>query len=530
MYKRQLEALRQGGSSVDAALTTAMTQTTLGAGAVISFFGIMSMVHYDAASGEISYLNAGWNTVADEDDPMSIPGEIGGYGDALYGIGEPTGRSALVGGFMRGVEAAHQRFGKLPWNSIFEPSIYFAEQGIPFGESLNGYLEPRKNDLARLPASKAVFSDADGDWLQPGDVLKQPALAKTLRAMQTEGVDYMYTGPWAKKAVAAVQADGGKMTLEDLAKYEVIWGEPVSTEYQGYTVYANGLPSYGGVQMLEALNLGESADILKLGHWSENAESFRRVSELLNNQSISGIQAFAPQMLEQLYPGLDFSAESRVTQAHADKLWAAMNSGRGLARWADTGPKHSDTVVAIDRWGNMTAIVHSINCVVWGKTAIIVDGVSIGDPAINQKAIVAAAGPGNRLPDPTEAGLAVKDGKPVLAFSSMAMGLHLETFQSMTNVLGFGMTPKQALDAPSILFPQIENLTDLTKTSQTVRVMKGDFPQELLQATGLPYKEIEAKDRRYAQGLWVGIARDPMTGELNAASHPYTNGQALAID
>ena len=167
---------------------------------------------------------------------------------------------------------------------------------------------------------------------------------------------------------------------------------------------------------------------------------------------------------------------------------------------------------------------------VWGKTAIIVDGVSIGDPAINQKAIVAAAGPGNRLPDPTEAGLAVKDGKPVLAFSSMAMGLHLETFQSMTNVLGFGMTPKQALDAPSILFPQIENLTDLTKTSQTVRVMKGDFPQELLQATGLPYKEIEAKDRRYAQGLWVGIARDPMTGELNAASHPYTNGQALAID
>ena len=102
-----LEALAQGGSSVDAALTTAMTQITAGAGAVISFFGIMTLVHYDAAADQVHYLNAGWNTVMGEDDPMSIPGEIGMHGDALYGTDHPTGRSALVGGFMRGLEAAH---------------------------------------------------------------------------------------------------------------------------------------------------------------------------------------------------------------------------------------------------------------------------------------------------------------------------------------------------------------------------------------------------------------------------------------
>jgi len=525
-----LEALAQGGSSVDAAMTAAMVQVTAGGGAVISFFGIMTLIHYDAASGEIHYMNAGWNAVAGEDDPMSIPGSIGGHGDALYGTDEPSGRTALVGGFMRGVESAHGRFGKLPFESLFEPSIYIAETGIPFGQKLNSYLEPRKEDLARLPASKAHFIGADGEWLEPGDHFTQPALAKTLRAIQSRGVDYMYTGPWAERAVAAVQADGGKMTMADLAAYEVTWGEVLSTDYRGYTVYANGAPSYGGANMLEALNMGESAGILELGHWSRNAESFRRVSELLNAGNIPFIVAFAPQMLEQKYPGMDFSDEARTTQGHADKLWAQMDAGNGLAQWAKPSTNHSDTVVAIDQWGNMTAVVHSINCVVWGKTAIIVDGVSIGDPAVSQKAIIAQAGPGNRVPDPTELGLVVKDGEPVLAFSSMAMGLHLETFQSLTNVLGFGMSPKAALDAPSILYWQIDGIEDPSNLSQTVRVMRGDFPAELLEETGLPYKLMEPEDRRYSQGLWVGVARDPKTGQLTAASHPYTNGRALALD
>jgi len=503
---------------------------TLGGGAVVSFFGILSLVHYDAASGEIHYLNAGWNTVAGEDDPLSIPGEIGGYGDALYGTGEPSGRTALVGGFMRGVEAAVERFGRLPLNDLLEPSLYLAETGFPFHEQLAAYVEPRKADLGRLPASRAVFAGPDGEWLKTGDTFRQPALARTLRGIQAQGVDYLYTGPWAEKAVAAIQADGGKMSLEDLAAYEVIWADPVSTRYLDYTVFGNGLPAYGGVNMLEALNLGEAASILELGHWSENPESFRRVSEFLNAGNIPFLRAFAPDSLSARFPGLDFAPEARLSQAHADKLWSEIAAGNGVSRWADTGSGHSDTVVAVDRWGNMTAVVHSINSAVFGKTAIIVDGVTIGDPAVNQKPIVAMAGPGARLPDPTELGLVLRDGEPVLAFSSMSMGLHYETYQALTNVLGFGMSPKEALDAPSILYPQMESITDPTKMTQIVRVMEGEFSEELMERTGLPYKFMQPEDRRYSQGLWVGIARDPASRALSAASHPYTNGRALALE
>jgi gamma-glutamyltranspeptidase len=119
----------------------------------------------------------------------------------------------------------------------------------------------------------------------------------------------------------------------------------------------------------------------------------------------------------------------------------------------------------------------------------------------------------------------------------MAVGLHLETLQSLVNVIDFGMSPKAALDAPSILSPRIaamlcpdnsESCSDEEKTPKfVVRVMEGAFDQELLEATGLPIELLKAEERRYSQGLWVGIMKDPETGDWVAGSHYHTNGQAL---
>ncbi len=524
-----LEALRQGGSSVDAAMTTSLTQIALGAGAVISYFGILSMVHYDAANDEIVTLNAGWNAVRGEDDPMSIPGSIGmGSDEEMYGTDEPSGRTALVGGFMRGLEAAHGRYGKLAFEHLFAPAIHVAEAGIPFNSTLAGYLEPRKHSLARLPESKAIFTNPDGAWIQEGQSFKQEALAGTLKAIAEQGADYMYTGPWAERAVAAVQADGGKMTLEDLAAYRVTWAEPLEADVGEYRIHANGLPSYGGVNMIEALHLGEAAGIRALGHWSVNGESLRRASDLTFNNFLARL----PEELgAQLFPGVDLSDKSRIRPETAAALWEHMEAGMKLGQYVDAGPSHSDTVVAADRWGNMTAVTHSINCVVWGATAIIVDGVSIGDPAVNQKAMVAVAGPGGRVPDPIEVGILTRDGKPVVAFASMAMGLHQQTFQSLFNVVHFGMNVKEAVDAPAFFMPlPVGDLESAEEPPRwVVRVGEGEFDEAALEASGLPIEQLPPEKRRYAQGLWVGIGRNPETGNLEAASHPYTNGRAFAL-
>jgi gamma-glutamyltranspeptidase/glutathione hydrolase len=114
-----LEALRQGGSAADAALATSLAQVALEAGAPTSYAGILMMVYYDAASKKVYSLNAGYNTVLEEKDPGTIPGG-----------GKPSGRTALVPGFFAGVQAAHDRFGKLPFSSLFDPAIYLAEKGF----------------------------------------------------------------------------------------------------------------------------------------------------------------------------------------------------------------------------------------------------------------------------------------------------------------------------------------------------------------------------------------------------------------
>src|SRR5262245_10367464 len=98
-----LEALKKGGSAADAALTTALAQVVECGGAYVSHAGIFAMVYFDAATSKTYYLNACYNTALDEKDPTTIPGR-----------GKPSGRTALVPGFMAGVQAAHDRFGKLP--------------------------------------------------------------------------------------------------------------------------------------------------------------------------------------------------------------------------------------------------------------------------------------------------------------------------------------------------------------------------------------------------------------------------------
>jgi gamma-glutamyltranspeptidase/glutathione hydrolase len=110
-----LEALQQGGNALDAAMTAAITQVAATAGPPISYFGIMSLVYYDAKTKKAYTMNAEWNTVRGETEPLKIPCSISMGTEEGWRGTAVSGRSALVGGFLKGVEAAHKRFG----NSTF---------------------------------------------------------------------------------------------------------------------------------------------------------------------------------------------------------------------------------------------------------------------------------------------------------------------------------------------------------------------------------------------------------------------------
>ena len=517
-----LEALKQGGGAIDAALTAALVQVTLTAGAPISYFGIMSLVYYDAGTDQVHTMNAEWNTVLGEDDPLSIPGGIDmSSANGMYGT-DVGGRTALVGGFMKGVGAAHERFGRLPRGEIFKPAIHVAEHGFPVSEKMAGYWAIRAPDLARLPETKATFLKPDGSAYGENDIFAQPALAATLRAVAEQGTDYMYRGPWAEKAAAAVQADGGRMTVEDMAAYEVRWDEPLVAELGGgYSVYTNPPPNNGGVAIIEAQRLAAASGLWKDGHWTESAEALRKALDVTRNYMFD----FLPAETMAALLGSEFTPERRVTPEHAEALWTLMEEGMPFGAWAKATPGHSDDVVAIDADGNIAAITHSINAVIWGKTAIVVDGITIGDPASFQQQQIARIEPGGRLPAPTETGILFRDGEPVLGFASMGSGLHQRTFQALLGVMHHGMTVDEAVNTPDFFMPN----TDPATFQLVFRVPAGGFPREVLDGTGYAYEEIDpATARLSGEGLWVAVSRNPETGELRAASHNRNNSAALA--
>lgn len=534
-----LEALKQGGTAIDAALTHAMAEIVLLAGCCVSHAGFMTLVYYDAASGKVHSMNAGWNTVLAETDPLSIPND------------RPSGRTALVPGFMAGAEAAHRRFGNLPWAALFAPAIHFAEEGTALDPVIAGMIASKKAVLERLPATKAVFTRPDGTWYQAGDLFRQPALAGTLRKVAEQGAAYMYTGEWARKLVAAVQADGGRMTLADLERYRPIWAEPARTTYRGYDLFAIAPPTTGGVNLLEALNLVEAADLRSLGHYTSSPDAAERLLRIARTADLMGSSILAMLLeprteLVQRYAGtVDFSIAGRLSKAQARAIAERMGSAdwsrldrEAFEQQARTGSDHSDAVVVADARGNVAALLHTINTSTWGSTGIVVDGVSIADPARYQQRLVARTGPGHRHPDPTNPLMVLSNGRPILASSSIGTGLHEQTLQSIVNVLEYGMDPKRAVDTAQFLRPlgpmprPGSTAGDTTRADPASQVIaEGEFAPALLdalRARGRTFTVVPSRLGSGFRGGWVGIVLDPVSGEWLGAGPRFFNGWALA--
>ena len=506
-----LAALRAGGSSVDAALTTALTQVTLAGGAWVSYAGFLSLLHYDAATGTVHSMNAAYDTLRDEIEPLSIPEP-----------GTPSGRTVLVSGFMAGVESAHQRFGRLPFAAIYQPAIWFAEEGFAVGPMLAGMIGYRAEVLSRRAATRAVFETSEGNLIGAGERFRQTALAETLRKVAERGAAYMYEGAWAKELVTAVAEEGGALSLEDLAGYRVEWAEPLSTGYGSCRLYAPAAPNFGGAGLIEALNVVEAGGILGKTHYSTDPATLYdliRVSRLVEVLGIPGQgRVDARPLVAERYPQLATTTSARVTEEHAEKVWAAMSTEgwnalvhEALEAAAEAGaPDHSDSVIVVDREGNATVLTHTINTNTWGTTGIFVGGVSIPDSAAYQQERIAEAGPGARLPDATNPILVLEKGELRLASGAIGSGLHAASMQSLLDVLDYGMTPHEASEAAhfgrSLIDPEEAHLQGMPEGRFSAEIL------ESLRERGQETREVSGPAMMRIAGYWVGIRIDPDTG------------------
>jgi len=250
-----MKILDEGGTAIDAALSVALSEIAETGGKYISYAGIMDLVYYENKSGKIYNMNASFNTVQNETKPLTIPSVTYNMQDTLQNTVD--GRTILVPGFMKGLEEAHKKFGKLPFHRLFENAIKIAEEGTEWTSEDNSNFLRWKNILTKYPETKAVFTKPDGSFYQTGEMFKQPELAKTLNKISIEGADYMYKGEWAKKFVNTAINTGSKITIKDLLDYEVIWTNPIHGSYKGYDLFINGEPNLGGPRLIESLIIAE---------------------------------------------------------------------------------------------------------------------------------------------------------------------------------------------------------------------------------------------------------------------------------
>ena len=253
------DILRKGGNAIDAAIATALAlAVTLPRAGNIGGDGFMTV--YDAKTKEVRVID--FRSVAPAAaTPAMFVDEAGKERDiASFGYLAPA-----VPGTVAGLAHAHARWGKLPWADLVKPAIRLARDGVKLTADeafVFGWAEAR---LSKSVSSRRTFYKADGSRYAKDELLKQPQLAWTLERIAKGGADGFYKGEVAKRFAADMQANGGLITLADLAAYRPVERAPLVGSYRGHTVYTTPPASAGGATLLNMLNILEHFELKPLG-------------------------------------------------------------------------------------------------------------------------------------------------------------------------------------------------------------------------------------------------------------------------
>jgi gamma-glutamyltranspeptidase / glutathione hydrolase len=255
------DVMKRGGNAVDAAVAVAFAlAVTWPSAGNLGGGGFMLIRTADGKAEAIDYR---------ERAPLAA--SRGMYLDAsgrpVEGLSTVGGKASAVPGTVAGLWLAHQRHGKLPWRDLVEPARRLAAEGFVVDHYLARSLAAEENAkrLGAFAESRRIFL-RDGRHWREGETLRQPELAKTLGRIAEKGPDDFYRGETARLLVAELRAEGGIVTMRDLAEYEPVIRKPLRGTYRGLDVISMPPPSSGGIALVGMLNMLESFDIALMGH------------------------------------------------------------------------------------------------------------------------------------------------------------------------------------------------------------------------------------------------------------------------
>lgn len=496
------QILAQGGNAVDAAIA-ANAVLGLVEPMMCGIGGDLFVLYRDAKTGQVTGLNAS----GPAPQAMTI--------EALQAKGlkkmDATGiHSVTVPGCVRGWQAMHKKYGKLPWKSLFATTIRLANEGFPIQEMVGrGWDSPLvRKDLEGI----RVFYPS-GKVPAVGELWKNPDLGRAMKLIAEQGADAFYTGDIATAIVKKSKQLGGLLEPADLAAFEPEWVTPISTTYRGWRVHE--LPPNGqGLAALSMLNI------------LENFDAASPYSSLEFHRKIEAMKL--------AYADLKYVADPRVVKvptagmiakpyaAQRAKLIKADTANCAVA--AGQPPTSSDTTYfsVVDQEGNIASWIQSVSGG-WAS-GVMVDGMGFhlhnrGASFSFDKAAPNALLPGKRPFHTIIPGLIQKDDLHIGFGIMSGANQPLAHAQFVSYLADHGMNLQEALEAPRFTKPRA------TGCDVTIESRVGLPTLQELSAKGHQITIAQPYTARMGRGN--AVMHNAKTKVNSAASDPRADGAAI---
>jgi gamma-glutamyltranspeptidase/glutathione hydrolase len=417
-----------------------------------------------------------------------------------------------VPGTVRGLELAHKKFGKLSWKEVVLPSIALADGFTISANLARGLNREIEGPMAKFPASVAAFAKpGGGEWVE-GDRLLQGDLSRTLRAIADGGADAFYKGWIADRIAEDMQANGGLISKDDLARYRAKERAPVRGTYKGYDVFSMPPPSSGGVALVEMLNIVEPFDLKSKGLLTPPAlhlqiEAMRRA--YLDRARHVGDPAFVDVPIKKLTSKK--YARSVAATIDSAKASSSVDLGKDIVTVPTTEADETTHFSVIDRDGLAVTSTYTLegsygsHVVVKGAGFLLNN--EMGD--FNRKPgetnltgdIGTAANliePGKTMISSMTPTIVAKDGKLVLLTGSPGGRTIINTvFTIVLGVVEYGLTGREAVDLARMHHQWLPDRASLES--------RGGVTEETLAGLKAMGHEVRPQERQGdAHSIWIG--------------------------
>lgn len=451
-----VDILKMGGNAVDAAVAVGYAQAVVNA--CCGNIGGGGFMTLHLANGKDTFINFRETApaAAKADMYLDAEGKVK-PGASLYGY-----LAVGVPGTVMGLETAREKYGTMSRQQLLAPAIKLAREGFILNRGDTDIMNTTVKRFRQDPEAARLFLRPDGSPMQPGDRLVQKDLARTLQSIADRGPDAFYKGELPRKIEAAAKKGGGIITAADFARYTVTETTPISCTYRGYKFISSPPPSSGGVTLCETLNILEGYDLKSMGF--NSAQAIHTVTEALRHAYMDrntylGDPAFVHNPVDRLLSET-YAAEIR-SKIEPENATPSTQVAPGMEPHEKPETTHYSIV---DNQGNAVSTTYTVNgrfgavVITPGTGFFLNDEMDDFTAKVGEKNLYGlvqgernAIAPGKRPLSSMSPSLVTKDGKIFLVLGSPGGSRIISiTLQAALNIIDFGMTPQEAVDAPRI--------------------------------------------------------------------------------